>query len=962
MFEKIKENIINFFTSRLTLLTIAFLLMGLVLIKRCFDLQIVHGQEYLDKFMLTTEKTRDISASRGSIYDCNGVLLAYDELAYSVKIEDVFEKSTKKNQELNTTLSTLIDLIEKNGDQVISDFNIRIDDNYDYVFDVEGSKLRRFLADIYGQTTYDKLTIEQKNATPEDVINYLCGKSGFGIGDYADPSNTKSEFIVGKGYTKEKLLKILTIRYSMKLTSYRKYVGTVVAKDVCTKTVAVIMENNDILPGVSIDEDTIRKYNYSEYFSHLLGYVGKIDSEEVIELNERNVAEGGIEDRYSVNDVVGKGGIEDYCETTLQGNKGMERVSVDNMGKVISVLERTEASAGNNVYLTIDSHLQIAAYHILEQHIAGILAEKIINTKEYIAGSKSSAGDIKIPIYDVYFATINNGLIDINHFSSADAKETEQNVYNKYLNYKEQVYSRLASEMNGNGQPYNQLTLEYQNYESHIVNSILLKNGVLDSSLIDTTDATYIAWTTDETISMREYLRYCISQNWVNTEKLELSEQYSDSEEIYQSIYNYVREEIEHNLEFQKKIYRFMIKNDVISGKEICTIICEQGLVEIPEEAKENLIQGKISSYTFMMDRIKNLEITPKQLALDPCSGSVVITDMNGHVKALVSYPGYDNNKMANSVDSEYYSKLLSDKTSPLMNYATQYKAAPGSTYKMVSATAALMEGVSTLSSLTKCVGQYKQITPSPWCWKHVGHGDLNITGAIQNSCNYYFYDVVYKLSTKSGTYNATEGLETLAKYADLYGLTDKSGIEIEEYAPSVSDELPIPSAIGQGTNSFTAVGLTRYVSTIANGGDCYNLTLLQQYTDQEGNQLQSFEPHIRNRVDMPNTYWDAIKLGMKKVVEGKSYFRELGIECAGKTGTAEQIKSRPNHALFVGFAPYSNPEIAITVRIPFGFSSDYAAQTTKDIISYYFKLEDADDIISGTADAPEAGVSNNEI
>lgn len=961
MFEKIKENIINFFTSRLTLLSVAFILMGLVLLKRCFDLQIVHGQEYLDKFMLTTEKTRDVSASRGSIYDSNGILLAYDELAYSVKIEDVFDKSTKKNSELNGTISTLIDLIEKNGDHTISDFNIILDDTGKYAFNVEGSKLKRFLADIYGKTSYDKLEIAQQNATPDDVIEYLCGKSGFGIGDYLDPSNNKSDFIVGKGYTKEKLLKILTIRYSMKLTSYRKYVGTVVAKDVCTRTVAVVLENNDILPGVSITEDTVRKYNYSEYFAHLLGYVGKIDADEVIELNNRNYEEGGSNERYSINDVVGKGGIENYCETILQGTKGMERVSVDNMGKVISVLEKTDAYAGNDVYLTIDSNLQIAAYHILEQHIAGILAEKIINTKEYIAGAHSSAGDIKIPIYDVYFATINNGLIDINHFDADDAKDIEISVYNKYLNYKEQVYNRLESEMSG-GIPYNKLTLEYQNYESHIVNSILIKNGILDSSLIDTENATYIAWTTDEVISMREYLRYCISQNWINTEKLKLSEQYSDSEEIYRSICQYVMEELEHNLEFQKKIYRFMIKNDVISGKEICTIICEQNLVEIPEEAKTNLLEGKISSYTFMMDRIKNLEITPKQLALDPCSGSVVITDMQGHVKALVSYPGYDNNKMANSVDSEYYSKLLTDKTSPLMNYATQYKAAPGSTYKMVSATAALMEGVSTLSSVTKCVGQYKQITPSPWCWKHVGHGDLNVTGAIQNSCNYYFYDVGYKLSTKSGSYSAKDGLDTLAKYADLYGLSEKSGIEIEEYTPSVSDELPIPSAIGQGTNSYTAVGLTRYVSTIANGGNCYNLTLLKQYTDAEGNLLKTIEPTVRNRVDMPETYWDAIKLGMKKVVEGKAYFRELGLECAGKTGTAEQIKSRPNHALFVGFAPYADPQIAITVRIPFGFSSDYAAQTTKDIISYYFGLEEADDLLSGTADAPEAGVSNNEI
>ncbi len=962
LFEKIRENIFNFLTSRLTVLTIVFLALSIVLMKRCFDLQIVHGQEYMDKFMLFTEKTRDIPSSRGSIYDCNGNLLAYDELAYSVKIEDVFEKSTTKNKDLNATIRLLITMIEKNGDHVVSDFNIILDENNQYVFNVEGTRKLRFLADVYGRTTIDKMTLQERNSSVEDVINYLCGKSMFAIGEYEKDSNDKDVFIVGKGYSKEELLKVLTIRYNMQLTSYQKYIGTIIAKDIQPTTVAMLMENNDVLPGVSIVEDTIRRYNYSKYFAHILGYVGKIDADEVKNFNERSEAEGGSPERYSTNDIVGKGGIEESMELLLQGQKGYERVSVDNMGKVIGILEREDSVAGNNVYLTIDMDLQIACYHILEQHIAGILSDKIINAKEYNPSANSTAGDIKIPIYDVYFATINNGLIDIGHFTSENATDTERTVYSKYISYKDGVYEKLRKEMTQSATSYNHLSLEYQNYELFIVNSILIKNGVLDMSLVNQEDSMYIAWTNDEVISMKEYLQYCISQNWINTDLLKLPQQYLDSEEIYKSVIDYVFEQLPDNVEFQKKIYRFMIKNDVLTGKEICKLICEQGQVILPEQVVQDFYDGKISSYQFMVDRIKNLEITPAQLALDPCSGTVVITDMEGHVKAMVSYPGYDNNKMANSVDPEYYSKLLNDKTGPLMNYATQYKAAPGSTYKMVSATAGLMEGVITVNSKTRCVGQYKQITPSPWCWKHVGHGDLDVTGAIQNSCNYYFYDVGYKLSTRSGSYNAQEGLETLAKYADLYGLTDKTGVEIEEYAPSVSDELPVPSAIGQGTNSFTAVGLTRYVSTIANGGTCYDLTLLQHSTDAQGNKLYDYSPDIRNHVDMPEQYWSAIKLGMKRVVEGKKYFRELEIECAGKTGTAEQTKSRPNHALFVGFAPYKEPQIAITVRIPFGYSSDYAAQTTKDIICYYFKLKDADDILNGTADTPEDGVSNNEI
>ena len=151
MFDRIVERFLNFITSRLTVLTALFLILGGILVYRCFDLQIVHGQEYLEDFILQTEKTRDISSSRGSIYDCNGVLLAYDELAYSVKIEDVNESGNGKNKKLNATIYNLIKMIEKNGDKVISDFHVILGESNEFEFDVEGTQLLRFLADVYGQ-------------------------------------------------------------------------------------------------------------------------------------------------------------------------------------------------------------------------------------------------------------------------------------------------------------------------------------------------------------------------------------------------------------------------------------------------------------------------------------------------------------------------------------------------------------------------------------------------------------------------------------------------------------------------------------------------------------------------------------------------------------------------------------------------------------------------------------------
>ena len=136
-------------------------------------------------------------------------------------------------------------------------------------------------------------------------------------------------------------------------------------------------------------------------------------------------------------------------------------------------------------------------------------------------------------------------------------------------------------------------------------------------------------------------------------------------------------------------------------------------------------------------------------------------------------------------------------------------------------------------------------------------------------------------------------------------------------------------------------------------------MTLLDKITDSDGNTIREFTPKIRNTIEMPEAYWDAIHAGMRQVIENKSYFSDLAVNVAGKTGTAEQLRTRPNHANFVCYAPYEQPEIAIATRIPFGYSSDYAAQATRDIIKYYYGLAEEDKLITGVADTPDGGISN---
>lgn len=965
MYNSTNKSSTNVENSKLIILAIVILFLGSILIYRIFNLQIVNGAEALEDFTLKIQKERSIPSSRGNIYDRNGKILAHNKLAYNVTIEDVYEAKTGKNEALNETLLKMIHLIEESGDSIAGNFNIIIDENGNYAYTVSDTKLRRFKADVYGEADPGDMSYEQETATAEEMMQYLAGYSRYGVGKSPDPANPRDSFILGEGFTKDEILKIVTLRYAMSANSFQKYIPTIVAADVSEETVAHILENIDDLPGASIQEDTIRVYENPEYFAHILGYTGKIDKEEMETLNTNLTSSLGYKDEYTLNDVVGKTGIEETMESYLRGVNGKETIYVDNMGKIIETSDRVDPLAGNDLYLNIDADLQMATYDILEQKLAGILVGKIINSKNYVVPEHPSASSLYIPIDDVYFALINNNVINIKEFDDVDAFPNENAIYSAFLEKQQTVFNYINQQLYEKFTPYNRLSTEHQIYQSYII-SMLKEYDVLVSDKIDKNDETYIAWTTEEVISMGEFLKYCISQNWVDVSKINLESKYADADEIYDSLVQYIFEKLENNTTFAKKMYKYMIKYNDISAKQVCSVLIEQEVVNITEEEKEKFLSGQISAYNFMIFLIENLYITPAQLALDPCSASVVITNTQGEVIALVSYPSYDNNRLANSIDNNYYAWLQTDLTRPMWNSATQQKTVPGSTFKMVSATAALEEHVVTTSSHILCRGIFDRFTTNQYkCWIYPSaHGNLNVVGGIANSCNCFFYEVGYQLGISGDTYYSNLGIDKLYKYADMFGLSEKSGVEIEEATPEVSKDYSVMSAIGQGTNNYTTVGLSRYVTTIANNGTCYNLSLIDKVTDSNGNLLKDFSPEIRNEVDISSSTWNSIHEGMRQVVEKRSDYgilRNAGINVAGKTGTAEETRKRANHALFVSYAPYENPEITVTTRIANGYTSNYAANLTRDIYLYYFNIQDEDSILSGTAARPDVSSAGGD-
>ena len=962
---KIKRIFKKISLKRTTVLILVFVIMSVVLVRRLFDLQIIQGEDYISKFQARTTKERVLKSTRGNILDRNGDILASNVLSYSLTLEDngTYTSTREKNLTLNGVAYQVLQILHSNGDDITHSFHIVVDKNGEYAFDVvEGFTLNRFRADIYGQALIDDLKDEQKTATADQMMEFLTGSEKFSIVLSGDRAYTEDELIshgLPLTLTKQEMLDIATIRYELNTNSFKKYMQVTIATNVSEKSVAAIMENKTGLQGIDVVEDSIRQYVDDESMAPILGYTGKASSEELTELRKQNPD-------YSNDAIVGKAGIEQYMELTLQGTDGKETVSVDNLGKVLKIDEDTkvEPVAGDDVQLTIETDWQSAIYQILKQRVAGVLLTKIDAAKTFDYTYVTDASQIRIPIYDVYNALISNSVIDITKFSNEDASDIEKNLYAKFQQKQQRVFDTISTKLNGSNPPaYKDEDEETQEYLSYICNDLLRDTlGIISKDAIDTSDATYKAWTTDETISLKDYLTYATSQGWIDISSFSPEGEYLDSEEIYQALTEYIIDYLSTDTGFSKLLYKYMLQEDTISGQEICLVLYEQGVLDKNDDDYENLASGAMGAYDFMINKIYTLEIEPAQLALMPCSASAVVVDVKtGDVVALVSYPGYDNNRLTNDMDTDYYAKLALDQSSPFFNKATQQTTAPGSTLKLLSTIAGMEEGIIDEGTYIECTGTFDYVDPPINCWYKNGHGSLDIRTAIEQSCNYFFNMIGFQLGkVGDNEFSEVQSLNKLQEYASLIGLDRKTGIELSEATPKVSDAKAVPSYMGQGNNLFTTSELARYATVMATSGNVFKLTLLDKVMNPKGEVIQEYEPEIEDVVNISSNIWDVIHDGMRRVIQTHSQFDGLGVEVAGKTGTAELDLRHPNHGLFIGYAPASDPEYAVAIRIANGYSSGNACLIANDIFKYMYNLADKDSILTGIASTDTSDTSND--
>lgn len=918
--ETLKERLAEIFQNRLIVMLLAVAIIFVVLVCRLFNMQIVNGQEA--NANLTTSVTREVTipAARGNIYDRYGRVLATNEAAFSVEIDDSI---TVEYEDKAERVKILANELRKNGYSI--EDSLPITKEIPYKFTLEGDELSEWKTSI-------GLDQKQMDMTASDVLEYLF--DNYKLDKTLLTEKQKRENVSLGINISDKNLMIISLIMTIESN------GGVIVDELPISAAApysfVIEDENEIekwKKDVSMQGDEMQydaeesmdylvdlfdipqnispemqrklaAIRYAEYLQRYKKYQPVAVSREVnekiiadvqenldiypgvsIETESMRVYDDGevfsniigyirqISDSeleeykqygYNAEDIVGKTGMEKQMELELNGQDGTMLVEVDNMGRKISTLETKAPVSGKDVYLTIDKDLQISAYNYLERVLADAIITRLTTDEEK---------DVPVTMKQLLTSMINSNNISVNKIMKSDGG--------------------------------------YQ---------LVLKNLVLE-----------------------------------NDKDIDISN--SDDKTA------------------AKQVLCNAIDNGTISYPTMIYVMIEQGVISADSDYMGRILSGELTSLEVILDKLESLDLSPTETGLDPSTGSVVVSDANsGEVLALVTYPSYDNNQLVNTFNNEYYNKLLEDPATPLVNRPLMQKKAPGSTLKMITAIAGLETGVIDPDTTIKDEGVFTQAgTPYARCWLYsrsgATHGYVDVAHALEVSCNYFFYNVGYLLGGETDNPTSLKGITVLDEYMDAFGLNSKTGIEINENtptmaSPSYKEEVvkwqnpeatssqtrwtsgdTIRAAIGQSVNSFTAASMNKYIATLANGGTRYKMHLLDSVRTTDGTVVSETKEEVENVIDIKKENMNAVYEGMELVTQGSSgtlrnVFRDFPIDVAGKSGTAEENKNKSSHVWFVGFAPYEDPQIAVTAMIPFGdVTGSPAAVVAKDIIGEYMGL-----------------------
>lgn len=661
---KLNPNKRIFISDRLILLAGIFLCMYFILILKFYKLQIIDHESYEQDLRASVERTVEVPAVRGNIYDRYGKPLATNKPIYVLKVDPQVDLNKK---ELNKILLSVANLLEANNDTYID--NVPITKEEPFTFTGDDTTKRSFITNYL---PYD----DQEHK--EELYTYSAEK----LMDYM----RNDVFALDKEFTNEEARKIIAMRLEMYQTAYQKYKKITIAEGISSETLAAIEENKEKYPSIMAEVESQRYYVYGKELGNVLGYTRKITASQYEAMKEQG---------YDQDDVIGQGGVESTMEDELRGEKGKKVIEVDNMGREVFTLEEADNKDGNDVYLTIDVDLQLAAYNAIEKQLSAAIVQRLRGQGR---GVMSLTGREVIA-----------SMVDNNQLILSDMEKAPQNEMQK------QLYDKVKAD-----------------YDKTIEALELAEKDLPDEE--------------KTSLSLKQHF-----SNMVNAD------------------------------------------NSTITDREILLALSEQGSLQLSEGLVKQIWSGNYPSLeSILIQEYEAGRLKPDQASIAPYSGSAVVVDVNtGETLAVVGYPSYDSNDMTQKFN-RYYTMFHDgvDSRDMLWNRATRTTMAPGSTFKMISAIAGLEEGVITKDTVINDTGVYTQAgQPYPKCWIYTnsgyGHGAVDVERALEVSCNYFFFDVAYRLGLKYGM--PYGGIDALTKYVEMFGLDKKTNIELEEESPNVS-------------------------------------------------------------------------------------------------------------------------------------------------------------------------------
>ena len=917
--------------NRIFVMLCGIIVLFAIIVLRLFSLQIIHGEDYEASITASVSKELPVPASRGGIYDRYGRPLAINTVAYCVQVDGsvTLELTKEERKELSMALT---DWLWENGHHQVDSLPITASAPYQFTYEgteEETEKLeKRWKASI-------GLEKKQYKLTAEDCLAYLYEK--YDVPESYSPQQKR--IYLSLAMSDDRNLMALTL--ALKLAEYGETIDDELPLD--TEAPYSFQFNGNanrekswkegmLMEGEQLKYDSLKTLDYlRDFFGLPEGLPNQLMRDTL-----------GI--RYSL-----------YLKRYQQYQT--VTISTDISDKTLAYVEENQDTFPNVVIDTVSLREYPQGEYFA--HIIGYIRQMTESDYALYKDEVDAEGN---PLYSQTDIVGQDGM--------------------------EKLYERELNGIDGKVQ----IEVDNQGRRMSVIDSTEPVPGkdvflTLDSELqkvaYDTLESelrkavlTKLTGGGKNSVSTNELFTSMINVNHISAQKMLQAE-----DGVQKAVYQKLKQA---NPTFSPKqddavtvAKEFLIEGlekGTISTKELTLMMIEQEHLSVTPEEKAAIENGA-SPTSLIIKKVSNGEMSPADTGLDPCTGSVFVTQVGtGEVLASVTYPSYDNNELVNTFNNAYYNDLLQDGNTPLVNRPLKQKKASGSTFKMITALAGLETGTITPDTLITDKGIFKDTgVPYARCWIYSNtggtHGSVNVSHALEVSCNYFFYELAYRMGNVDNG-NSNNSITTLNEYMAAFGLNDYTGLELDEYGPTMAspsnkekavktfnpdattsqtrwtDGDTIRTAIGQSINSYTPAQVTKYISTLANGGTLYKLHMVDHVQNPDGTLHSEVKEEVENVIKFKEENLQAVYEGMYLVTNGsrgtlRTAFNDLPVKVAAKTGTAEEDKNRSSHTWFVCFAPYDDPQIAITVMIPFGEGSGTPApEVAKAIIREYLGLD----------------------